>query len=60
MHVKCHPHILNLIVSGGLKEVDDSIVNVRSAMKYVKYSPARFEKFKFCMEREKLTFKGLL
>jgi hypothetical protein len=47
-------------VSEGLKEVDDSIVKVRSAVKYVKSSSARFEKFKSCMEREQLTFKGLL
>jgi hypothetical protein len=60
MHVRCCAHILNLIVSEGLKEVDDSILKVRSAMKYVKSSPSRFENFKTCMEREKITFKGLL
>jgi hypothetical protein len=40
--------------------IDDSIGKVRSAVKYVKSSLVRFEKFKFCMEREKLTFKNLL
>jgi hypothetical protein len=36
------------------------IVRVRSAVKYVKSSPARFEMFKVCIEREQLAFKGLL
>jgi len=60
MHVRCCAHILNLIVSEGLKDVNDSIVKVRSAVKYVKSSPSRFENFKTCIEREKITFKGLL
>jgi len=60
MHVRCCAHILNLIVSDGLKEVDESIVKVRSTVKYVKSSPQRFENFKSCMEREKLAFKSLL
>jgi hypothetical protein len=60
MHMRCCVHILNLIVTKGLKEVVDSIVRVRSAVKYVKSSLARFEKFKGCIEREQLTFKGLL
>jgi hypothetical protein len=60
MHVRCYAHILNLIVSEGLKEVDESIVKIRSAVKYVKSSSARFESFKTCMEREKLNYKGFL
>jgi hypothetical protein len=42
MHVRCCAHILNLIVTEGLKEVDESIMRVISAVKYVKSSPARF------------------
>jgi len=38
MHVRCCAHILNLIVFEGLKEVDESIMKVRSAVKYVKSS----------------------
>jgi hypothetical protein len=60
MHVRCCAHILNLIVSKGLKEVDESIMNVRSVVKYVKSFPARFESFKTCMEREKINLKRLL
>jgi hypothetical protein len=59
MHVRCCVHILNLIVTEGLKEVDESIMNVRSVVKYVKSSPARFESFKTCLERENINFKGL-
>jgi hypothetical protein len=60
MHMRCCAHILNLIVAEGLKEVDDSVVRVRSAVKYVMSSPIKFEKFKVCIEREQLDFKGLL
>jgi hypothetical protein len=45
MHMRCCAHILNLIVTDGLKEVSDSIVKVRNAVKYVKSSPSKFEKF---------------
>jgi hypothetical protein len=60
LHMRCCAHILNLTVTDGLKEVSDSIVKVRNAVKYVKSSPSRFEKFKACMETEKIQFKGLL
>jgi len=60
MHVRYCAHILNLIVTEGLKEVDKSIMRVRSAVKYMKSSPARFESFKTCLERENINFKGLL
>jgi hypothetical protein len=60
MHMRCCAHILNLIVTDGLKEVSNSIVKVRNTVKYVKSSPSRFEKFKACMETKKIQFKGLL
>jgi hypothetical protein len=60
MHIRCYAHILNLIVTEGLKRVEDSIMRVRSGVKYVKSSPARFVKFKGCIERKQLAFKGLL
>jgi hypothetical protein len=43
-----------------LKEVSDSIVKVWNVVKYVNCSPSRYEKFKGCVEKEKLSFKGLL
>jgi hypothetical protein len=36
MHVRCCAHILNLIVTEGLKELDESILKVKNAVKYVK------------------------
>jgi hypothetical protein len=60
MHMRYCARILNLIVIESLKEVDDSIVRVKSAVKYVKFLPGRFENFKVCIEREQLTFKGFL
>ena len=54
MHVRCCAHILNLIVMEGLKEVNTSILKVRNAVKYVKSSPSMLEKFKSCVERQKL------
>ena len=54
MHMRCCAHILNLIVTKGLKEVDDSIVRVRSAVKYMKSSPARFKKFKVVLKENNL------
>jgi hypothetical protein len=54
MHMRCCAHILNLVVTDGLKEVSDSIVKVQNAVKYVKSSPSRFEKFKAYMETKKI------
>ena len=44
----------------GLKDLNESIVKVRNAMRYVKPSPNRFEKFKACVEKEKIQSKSLL
>jgi hypothetical protein len=54
MHMRCCAHILNLIVTDGLKEVNDSIVMVRNAVKHVKSSHSRLDKFKACMEIERI------
>jgi hypothetical protein len=45
MHMRCCAHILNLIATNGLKEVSDSILKARNAVKYMKSSPSSFEKF---------------
>ena len=44
MHTCC-AHILNLIVQSGLKSIHESIAKVQNAVRYVRASPARFEKF---------------
>ncbi|XP_061358792.1 zinc finger BED domain-containing protein RICESLEEPER 4-like [Gastrolobium bilobum] len=54
MHMRCCAHILNLIVKDGLKEVDDSILRIRAAVKYIKSSSSRLAKFKVCIEKQKI------
>ena len=58
--MRCCAHILNLIVQDGLKDHNESIVKVCNVMRYVKSSPNRFEKFKACVEKEKIQSKSLL
>ena len=60
MHIYCCAHILNLIVQSGLKSIHESIAKVRNVVRYVRASPARFEKFQECVENEKIKSKCLL
>jgi hypothetical protein len=60
LHMRCAAHIVNLIVSDGLKEVEVSVKRVRAAVRYVKNSPARITKFKECAELEKIGSKAFL
>ena len=60
LHMRCIAHIINLIVSEGLKEHNDSIARIRGAVKYVRQSPSRLQKFKECVEIEKIQSKSLL
>ena len=57
---RCVAHIVNLIVTEGLTEINDSIVAIRNAVKYVKSSRARLQKFKVFVEQKKINYKGLL
>ena len=58
--MRCIAHIINLIVSEGLKEHKNSIARVRRAVKYVRQSPSRLQKFKECVKIEKIQSKSLL
>lgn len=60
MHLGCRAHIINLIVSEGLKDLHDSVSAIRNAVRYVRSSPARLRKFKDCVEKERINYKGLL
>jgi hypothetical protein len=48
-HMRCNAHILNLIVSDGLKEKDLSISRIRTAVRFLKSSSNRAAKFKECI-----------
>ncbi|KAL5774561.1 hypothetical protein ACOSP7_012118 [Xanthoceras sorbifolium] len=60
LHVRCCAHILNLIVSYGLKYLHESVVAIRNAVKYVKSSPIRLDRFRRCVAHEKITSNGLV
>ncbi|KAL7091304.1 hypothetical protein ACP275_12G097300 [Erythranthe tilingii] len=46
LHVRCCCHVLNLIVQSGMKVLNESIEGIRLAVKWVKTSPQRLEKFR--------------
>ncbi|KAF7812886.1 zinc finger BED domain-containing protein RICESLEEPER 2-like [Senna tora] len=60
LRMRCCAHILNLIVMDGLKDVNDSILKIRNAVRYVRSSPSRLQKFKTCAEAEKIECKSLV
>ncbi|KAL5839638.1 hypothetical protein ACOSQ4_012246 [Xanthoceras sorbifolium] len=60
LHVRCCAHILYLIVSYGLKYLHESVVAIRNAVKYVKSSPSRLDRFRRCVAHEKITSNGLV
>ncbi|CAN6374533.1 unnamed protein product [Urochloa humidicola] len=60
LHMRCVAHIINLIVTEGLKEIDVSVARVRAAVKFVKSSPTRLSKFKKCAELAKVDSKAFL
>ncbi|KAL4581977.1 hypothetical protein LXL04_006513 [Taraxacum kok-saghyz] len=57
LHMRCIAHIINLVVTDGLKEGSDSIDRVRASVKYIRNSPSRLAKFKSCIEFEKIQSK---
>ncbi|KAI4331750.1 hypothetical protein L6164_016707 [Bauhinia variegata] len=60
LRMRCCAHILNLIVMDGLKDMHDSVVKIRNTMRYVRASPTRLQRFKSCVEDEKLECKSLV
>ncbi|CAN1339511.1 Putative AC transposase, partial [Linum perenne] len=60
LHMRCFAHILSLIVKDGMKEVDDSIYRVRSAVRFVRSSTSRLQRYKACVYEEKLDSKKLV
>lgn len=60
MHIRCCAHILNLVVKEGLKDLDSSIEAIRNAVRYVRSSPTRLARFKWCIEQEHISSKSLV
>ncbi|KAL0537694.1 hypothetical protein IC582_026679 [Cucumis melo] len=58
LHVRCCAHILNLIVTNAFKEHNDCIDRIRYVVRFIRSSPARFLKFKKCIELEKIACKS--
>ncbi|KAH9770668.1 BED-type domain-containing protein [Citrus sinensis] len=58
LHVRCCAHILNLIVTERLKELELSIVSVRNAVKYVRSSTAGMQAFQIHVQQEKINCQG--
>lgn len=60
LHMRCVAHIINLIVTEGLKEIDTSVARVRAAVKYIKGGTSRLVNFKKCAELAKVQTKAFL
>ena len=60
LHMRCCAHILNLVVSEGLKDLHTSISAIRNAVRYVRSSPSRLGKFKQAIQEEHITHKSLV
>ncbi|XP_062104275.1 zinc finger BED domain-containing protein RICESLEEPER 2-like [Humulus lupulus] len=59
-HMRCSAHILNLIVTDGLKELNDAISSIQNAVRYVRSSPARLKRFKESCKDTNIESKALL
>ncbi|XP_050876751.1 zinc finger BED domain-containing protein RICESLEEPER 1-like [Lathyrus oleraceus] len=60
MHVRCCAHILNLVVQDGLKDYHSSISKIRNAVRYVRASPGRLDRFKTCIKEARLQEKSIV
>ena len=58
LHVCCYAHILNLIITERLKELKLSIVSVRNAVKYVRFSTIGMQAFQIHVQQKKINCQG--
>lgn len=54
LHVRCCAHIINLVVTDGLKDLHDSISKIRSVVRYVRAIPSRLDRFKICIKETRM------
>ncbi|GAU27017.1 hypothetical protein TSUD_313790 [Trifolium subterraneum] len=59
-HTRCCAHVLNLIMKDGLKDIDNSVLRIRGAVKYIQSSDNRYDKFKTCIDPQKVEYKGFV
>ncbi|XP_050211744.2 zinc finger BED domain-containing protein RICESLEEPER 2-like [Mercurialis annua] len=60
LHMRCIAHVINLVVSDGLKEMSSSVKKVRDCVRYIRNSPSRLKKFKDLIADAKLGTKKSL
>ena len=60
LHVRCIAHILNLVVWDGLKVVGKFVKCVRAAVRFIRQSPTRLQRFQECAIAEKIESKASL
>ena len=54
----CCACILNLIVNSRINEIDNFVLRIRAAMKYIRSSPSRLISLIECAERKNIDYKG--
>ncbi|KAG8635518.1 hypothetical protein MANES_16G038752v8 [Manihot esculenta] len=60
LHMRCIAHIINLVVVDGMNDGLTPIKKVRDAVRYIRQSPARLQRFKACCEMEGIQSKSSL
>ncbi|KAG8633913.1 hypothetical protein MANES_18G145766v8 [Manihot esculenta] len=60
LHMRCIAHITNLVVVDGMKDGLTPIKKVRDAVRYIRQSPARLQRFKAYCEIEGIQSKSSL
>lgn len=62
LHMRCAAHVVNLIVTEGIKvpKFSNSVMNVRSVVRFIRQSPMRMKRFKEACEKLGISTKKLL